>query len=600
VVHLFLFFVLSSANALAQWQQNILVQEESPASAEAQRQPVQEESSSIKATLEQLVAALDVMQDTYFEHWLGTWPTSIDWTAEVLSTHVSAALSSLTSAPLELLFSSSTAQQALAHENLIDRYFDHISAFYFGENAFNLRNEAFDDMMWVVLGWLESIKFQNLHSELHYTSGSDTNRTEHQSWHGTQLRLPAAHRVRVFYELASQGWDNTLCHGGMVWNPYLTPYKNAVTNELFISASIGMYLYFPGDPIDSPFVAADRGKRTPDYGRHDPAYLAAAAKAYQWLKDSHMTGFGGLYADGFHIRGWRSARNPGTRQCDVLNTMIYTYNQGIVLSGLRGLWLATNSKEYLHDGHELVRKVIRATGWPNVGSSIWAGLGRGGILEEICDSSGDCSQDGHTFKGIFFHHLAEFCRSLSPEDERLIVHLAGRDGQSEADRKLLFRWHQAKCLGYRPWIELNANAALVTRNEEGKFGAWWGRPYPDPEPRFIETATLPFGAVDYRNFGDMAEGSEQLVGLLKRQQYGNTAFAFSGLDKLQNRLSMPASMGLFHRKSNTNQHPLETKESNYPFDINDRGRGRTVETQSGGLAVVRALYQWKTSPFLDS
>lgn len=598
VVHLFLFFILTNANALAQRQQNILTQQETPASTEARRQPVQEETSSIKTTLEQLVAALDVMQDAYFEQWLGTWPTSIDWTAAVLNTHVSAAISSLTSAPLELLFSSSKAQEALAHENLIDRYFDHISAFYFGENAFGLRNQAFDDMMWVVLGWLESIKFQNLHSELHYASGSDVNHTMHQSWHGTQLRRPAAHRVRVFYELASQGWDDSLCRGGMVWSPYLSPYKNAVTNELFISASIGMYLYFPGDPINSPFLAADRGKSAPNYGRHDPTHLAAAAKAYQWLKDSNMTGYGGLYADGFHIRGWRSTQHPGTRQCDVLNTMLYTYNQGIVLGGLRGLWLATNSKEYLRDGHELVRNVIRATGWPNV-SSRWAGLGRGGVLEEICDSSGDCSQDGHTFKGIFFHHLAEFCRSLSPEDKRLIVHLAERDGQ---DRKSLFRWHQAKCSGYRPWIELNANAALMTKNEEGKFGMWWGRPYPDAEPAFIETATLPFGAVDYSNFGDRAEGSEQLVGLLKRQQYGNTAFAF---DKLQDNLksgwsaSMPASVESFQPKYTTSKHPFEAKETKNTFDVNDRGRGRTVETQSGGLAVLRALYQWKTSSFLD-
>ena len=45
----------------------------------------------------------------------------------------------------------------------------------------------------------------------------------------------------------------------MSWNPYLEPYKNAITNELFISASIGMYLYFPGDDNDSPFSRKPTG-----------------------------------------------------------------------------------------------------------------------------------------------------------------------------------------------------------------------------------------------------------------------------------------------------------------------------------------------------
>lgn len=35
------------------------------------------------------------------------------------------------------------------------------------------------------------------------------------------------------------------------------------------------------------------------------------------------------------------------------------------------------------------------------------------------------------------------------------------------------------------------------------------------------------------------------------------------------------------------------------MDYNDRGRGRTVETQSGGIAVLRALYQWKTTASLS-
>ncbi|KAL1989117.1 hypothetical protein VTN96DRAFT_3664 [Rasamsonia emersonii] len=592
VVLLNVLSVATTANVLAQrpdQKGNIVVP---PQGNNRVEDSPEDDLASIRATLHDLIYALDVMQDEYFEHWLGTWPTSIDWTAAVLGTQVSAALSSLTSTPQDILVSlsgDSLARDALVHENLINRYFDQVSAFYFGENAISLRNQAFDDMLWVVLGWLESIKFQNLHSDLHYSSESDRNSTVDRPWHGTQLRVPAAHRARLFYELASQGWDNVLCGGGMVWSPYLTPYKNAITNELFISASIGMYLYFPGDPIDSPYLArGNSGERNV----HDPEYLAAAVRGYQWLKDSNMTGFGGLYADGFHIRGWKSARDPGTRKCDVLNTMVYTYNQGVILSGLRGLWLATADRDYLQDGHELIEKVIWATGWPDTSSTSWAGLGRGGVLEEICDSSGDCSQNSHTFKGIFFHHLAEFCRPLRPEEEQLLVEFSDPEDPNAERSRSVFEWHQARCRSYRAWIEHNAQAALVTRNDQGKFGMWWGRPYPDIYPNITEMASpLPAGAVDYRNYGAMAEETEHLAGLMRVQSDKSPVMESTEIDQRK--------LGIFATETNSHHHDKQHPErARNPPEVNDRGRGRTVETQSGGLAVVRALYQWKISPSL--
>lgn len=493
-------------------------------------------------TLRDLLGALHVMQDEYFVLYMGTWPTSIDWTAAVLGTHVVATLSSYTSGALGLEESRGLDFPAL--ENTVNHFFSHTTTFYFGEDAFSLRNQAYDDMLWVVLDWLENIKLQNLHTDLHYPSASSDNSTG-QAWHGTQFRHSAAHRARIFYELAAAGWDKTLCDGGMIWNPTLIPYKNAITNELFVSASIAMYLYFPGDPIDAPFVAAGEGSQTPQPLPHNPIHLKAAVDAYEWFKNSSMTGPGGLYADGFHISGWQSSSNPGTRKCDVLNTMVYTYNQGVILSGLRGLWLATGSQEYLRDGHELVQKVLRATGWPHTSSVKWEGLGRGGVLEDRCDSHAGCSQDGQTFKGIFFHHLAEFCRPLRPQEQRF---LAGekRPNASDDDWSDVYRRHLSRCHAYGPWIEHNARAALMTRDDQGKFGMWWGIPFniiPVSED-LVYSSTLADGAVDYRNDG--------------------------------------ADVG------------LDVSGAGVPRDFNDRGRGRTVETQAGGVAVLRALYQWQT------
>ncbi|PGH00752.1 hypothetical protein GX51_05633 [Blastomyces parvus] len=537
-------------------------------------------------TLKKLLNALDVMQSSYFEIWQGTWPSSIDWTAAVLATHVSATLSSL-SINLDKLLdrdqSAAAGGSALAYENLINSYFLQLSTFYFGEEAFSLRMQAYDDMLWVVLDWLENIKFQNIHSTLHYSS-STLNDSLRSSWYGTKFSQPAAHRARLFYDLASQGWDTSLCSGGMVWSPYLEPYKNAITNELFISASIAMYLYFPGDDIDSPLLSKSTTGDTISEP-HNPAHLKAAITAYEWLKNSNMTRDNGLYADGFHIQGWRDKSNPGTRKCDVLDPMVYTYNQGVVLSGLRGLWLATGAKSYLEDGHELVRNVIKATGWPNTSSQKWHGLGRAGVLEEACDSSGSCSQNGHTFKGILFHHFTEFCRPLTNDEEQYLssAHRKKTTKQINSQRGD-YEWHQKECDSYYSWVAHNANASYATRDEDGKFGMWWGKPYPHTDLHPTQTSPLPDGAVDYINEGPFAAVSDD-ESHQRLPKGADTEIYFGGYGKL------PFSK---RKRNKGTSSPYPRKKSPVVLnDVNDRGRGRTVETQSGGVAVLRALFQWE-------
>ncbi len=379
---------------------------------------------SLPSTLDAMLDAISVMQDRYFEIGLGTWPDSIDWTAAVLGTHVSATLSTLISSIDSSTSSATACADALAWDNLINRYFAHTSVFYFGENALSIRQQAYDDILWVVLGWLENVKLMDVYTSLRSKDTLPEQGKKQQQlppWHGTQFKPAAAHRARLFYDLATRGWDTSLCGGGMIWSPHLQPYKNSVTNELFISASISMYLYFPGDENDSPFWSAEDqpSRRTP----HNPQHLENAIEAYAWLKASHMKspdrGTPSLYADGFHISGWRREPsghiNPGTGRCDDLNTMIYTYNQGVVLTGLRDLWLATGEASYLDDGHDLIDAVVAATGWwsrdRKGGMRQWAGLGRGGVLEEYCDASGRCSQNEQPSLASYprqSHHITQF------------------------------------------------------------------------------------------------------------------------------------------------------------------------------------------------
>jgi hypothetical protein len=522
------------------------------------------------------------MQEQYFSLWLGKWTTAIDWTAAVMSTYISSTLSSL-SRSLECALSttrdkSGCDDEAQMMEDEINKYFGQSIASYYGEEAFSLRMQAFDDQLWVVLEWLESIKFIELHSSIHHAPHGK----KEAHWHAQQFVSTFAHRARVFYELAEKGWDWRLCGGGLTWNPRLLPYKNAITNQLFISASISMYLNFPGDENCSPVLSAQDNTRITheemhnqqrvacdddegsNRGRYDPIFRQSAINGYDWLKNVGMLNEQGLYTDGFHIRDYRWNKSATT--CNERNEMVYTYNQGVILSGLRGLWEATGNTTYLLDGYELIKNVIKATGYHSKrGQAVvhneldgdkWHGLGSNGILSELCDPSGSCNQDGQTFKGIFFHHLTAFCDPLP----RAPVMSGSTYGASDNEAT----WHHNKCKSYTPWVVHNAKAALHTRDSKGRFGSYWGAP-----DKFKSTSrshtlldvTLPDGAFDYRNF-------PALLNFLDID------------DAPKSGLTTPHSQ-IYQR----------AKPAGHDGDLNDRGRGRTVETQGSGLAVVRAMYE---------
>ncbi|KAL6704684.1 hypothetical protein ACN47E_007966 [Coniothyrium glycines] len=512
-----------------------------------------------------LHVALSTLQEQYFEIWLGRWTTAIDWTGAVMGTYLSATMSSLSRSidytmPGTFDKSRRLDVEAQLVENEINKYFTQLISYYFGEDYFAIRMQAFDDILWVVLGWLEATQFIEGHSSSHYTASE----SDDGAWHARQYIPAFAHRARIFYELAEQGWDWRLCGGGMTWNPRLLPYKNAITNELFISASISMYLHFPGDSNCSPFLSqlhSPNDKLRDLYssckdstrGRYDPHFLANAINGYNWLQSSGMLNTQGLYIDGFHISGHR--QNHSRTTCDERNDMVYTYNQGVLLSGLRGLWEATGNITYLEDGHELVSNVLRATGWRAAKPSLWAGLGRHGVLTELCDETGRCNQDGQTFKGIFFHHLTAFCAPLPLT--------AVRRGKTHAASRETASLHRKSCVEYAKWVVHNAQAALRTRDAQGRFGGWWGAPLsssPSSASALLQTAQdeLAEAAVDYRDHYTGGDGVYEEKKVAGRKRY------VSDSDEAVDEQG----------------------------DLNDRGRGRTVETQGSGLAVVRAMWEF--------
>ncbi|KAK8122351.1 glycosyl hydrolase [Apiospora sp. TS-2023a] len=571
--------------------------------------------------LAEVLNSIGVLQTDYFAQWLGTWPDSIDWTGAVMGTHVSGALSTISEAfPLLNSSEGSGVEDWKLKENLMEGYFSHIVAYYFGENHFAIRNEAYDDILWVVLGWLEAVKFINKHTGLHYElnaqgalwNGSDVLDSieeilSNQTWHGNEWIPGFSHRSRVFWELALKGWDTEYCEGGMNWSPHLLPYKNAITNELWIAGSISMYLHFPGDGNPSPYQVKRNGPDAADRsgsGYRNSKFLQAALDGYKWLNGSGMMDDRGLFTDGFHISGMLDPENNNTK-CDERDNMVFTYNQAVILTGQRGLWEATGAPAYLIDGHRLIQSVIKATGYdlkhgrPVDDPSLtrphtlppWHGLGRAGVLEDPCDASGTCSQDGQTFKGIYFHHLATFCAPLTAP----IAHEDTMGTKQKVDMqafKTVKEAHDEACASYGGWLKHNADAALGTRDKDGKFGQWWtaslleeyeyDEAWPTLETDGIDHASA---GVDYRNYGVPNDTTWRRPGdliLIPKPDLPINIPATDAADGGQKPLN---------RVPGTKRGPPRRKE-----DPNDRGRGRTVETQGGGLALMRAYWSIVHAP----
>ncbi|KAK3045057.1 hypothetical protein LTS18_014673, partial [Coniosporium uncinatum] len=187
------------------------------------------------ASCPELALALQGLQSINFNGC--TWDQSIDWSAALVSTHMASALISLSAESdyqIPLSTEAALSGDAKSRDDLINFYFANLESFFYYQPAQSFTTQAYDDMGWLVLGWLEAIKFIGIHSSLHY-SGT--------SYAGAQMLPKFAHRARLFADLLAAGYDDSkfsaLCGGGLVWNAALEPYKNAISNQLYIAVNIG-------------------------------------------------------------------------------------------------------------------------------------------------------------------------------------------------------------------------------------------------------------------------------------------------------------------------------------------------------------------------
>ena len=173
-----------------------------------------------------------LQQPTSFVVKSGSFPAAVQWTSTVLTT-------------ILIDYSHLTGDA---------QYFKNIVAFFNNQPVISLIRQQNDDKLWVALTWLRGAAYAAIHDK---------------KWVN-----PFRDRAKFFYKLASTGWDNTTCGGGMYWGP-CSSYKNAVTTELYITASMGMYEAFG-----------------------DQSYLEAAIRGWAWFERSGMFNVEGLVNDG--------------------------------------------------------------------------------------------------------------------------------------------------------------------------------------------------------------------------------------------------------------------------------------------------------------
>jgi predicted alpha-1,6-mannanase (GH76 family) len=176
--------------------------------------------------------------------------------------------------------------------------------------------------------------------------------------------------ARTIFANLLTGWDDT-CGGGVWWSTDRA-YKNAITNELFLT------------------LAARLHQRCADSGK----YLEWARREWDWFCARGLIGASGLVNDGLD----ESCQNNGG--------LTWTYNQGVILGGLAALHQITGDAAYLRQGEALADAVLTLLTTP-------APHGRHGILleprEHIPGRRRD-DRDLPQFKGIFVRNLYDFYR----------------------------------------------------------------------------------------------------------------------------------------------------------------------------------------------
>lgn len=210
-----------------------------------------------------------------------------------------------------------------------------------GQNEGQFRNEYIDDTGWWAMVWLDAY---DLTGEQRYL---DTARA-------------AADHMHAY-------WDGA-CGGGVYWKTDRAN-KASIANVLYLQVNASLHNRLPGDST----------------------YLARAQAEWDWFRGSGLIRSDGLVVDGLASSGCA----PGGTT--------FTYNQGVLVSGLVELHEATGDGSLL----DQARRTADAMTRPGGGLTTSAG-----VLRDPAEGWDTCADDGASFKAGAIRGLAELDRAL--------------------------------------------------------------------------------------------------------------------------------------------------------------------------------------------
>jgi predicted alpha-1,6-mannanase (GH76 family) len=278
--------------------------------------------------------------------------------------------------------------------------------------------DCFDNYQWWLLGWLQA--------------------------YSVEPNINYLYRAADIYDfVAVNAWNDNVCGGGMQWCPKNT-YKNAITNELFLLSSMRLHPYA---------LLLDRPTNF---------YLDWAQKEWQWFQTSGMINGDYLINDGLSSSNQAiSTSHDGNLDrlrdatCVNNNGTTWTYNQGVILSGLALLYNATRNATLL----DLAQKIADAT--------IQRLTYSDGILKELCEPN--CTDDQQLYKGIFVRHLAYLIPYLTDAAHiQRYVSFLKQNAESV--------WTSRRCeldgLYSLIWSNQATNSCETSRNTSSTSAAW--------------------------------------------------------------------------------------------------------------------------------
>jgi predicted alpha-1,6-mannanase (GH76 family) len=314
--------------------------------------------------------------------------------------------------------------------------------FRFSRGAYEgFTNAFYDDEGWWALAWLDAFDLT-----------------------GEEKYLAAANDI--FLDMAA-GWDD-YWGGGIYWGKcdggpdrtgasavprgWAVGYKNAIANELFIAAAAGLGLRYRGRPA-GPGLA----------GPAQPDYLDWARRGWAWFNSAPPAGVAMINAGGL------VNDSPNQHGVNDNSQSVWSYNQGVILSGLRELAELSGDQAYLGSAEQIADAFIKNPWRPRAATGGQAHPSESGVIDGVLHEHNDCGPggcaparppgvDSTMFKGIFVRHLARLYRKTRKP-------------------------------AYQEFITANAQSALAHMSEQHLFGANWAAPA-EPTDFVRQTAGL--------------------------------------------------------------------------------------------------------------